>query len=566
VLSPSRGARRSLTALVTAGAVVAVTGAPALAATSTAERVNPPSSIASMGDSITRGFHSAALLTDSVQNSWSTGTNTTVNSLYNRIRAVNPSATATNNALTGAKMGDLPRQAGLSVAQRPDVVTILLGANDACTSTEAAMTPVDTYEAQFRTAMATLSTGLPDSQVLVASIPNIYRLWEIGRNSFGARLAWGTYSICQSMLANAGSTSATDEARRQRVRQRVVDFNAVLAEVCAEYVHCRFDGNAAFGTEFVLSDMSTIDYFHPNVAGQAKAARTLAPALLDLDDRTAPTTVISDDRDADGVDGWFRDDVQVALGSDDTDLSGSEYDVRITGAEGDIAWSRYTAPITVDAEGITSLTARSVDKAGNIEAAQVHEVKIDRTAPSVDVACPAPTLLNGAAGATVTATDGLSGFAVDPNGVHALDTSQVGTHTHVVEVQDRAGNTATASCLFTVAYDYSGVAQPVNADGSSVFRSGSTVPLKFTLSDSQGVRQPTATPVLSVRRVSAGVQGTEVEDVVEATPSTGNRFAWTSAEGRYHYNLSTKGLQSGTYDLTITLDGGQSHVERVSLR
>jgi lysophospholipase L1-like esterase len=568
VLSPVRGARRTLTALVIAGAVVTVTvtGAPAFAATSPAEKVNPPRSIASMGDSITRGFHTAGLLVDVPANSWSTGTNTTVNSLFSRIRAVNPEASATNNALTGAKMNDLPRQALVSVGQRPDVVTILLGANDACTSTEAAMTPVGTYEEQFRTAMSALSTGLPDSQILVASVPNIYRLWEIGRNNLSARFAWGLYGICQSMLANPGSVSVADEARRQRVRQRVMDYNAALAKVCAEYVHCRFDGNAAFNTTFVLSDMSTIDYFHPNVAGQAKAAAVLAPALLDLQDTTAPTTIITNDRDSDGVEDWFRNDVRVTLGSPDADLSGSEYDVRITGAEGDLAWSRYTTPITVDAEGVTSLTARSVDRAGNIEAAQTHQVKIDRTAPSVDVACPAPTLLNGTASAAVTATDRLSGFAVDPNGSLPLDTSQVGTHTHVVEVQDRAGNRASASCQFTVAYDYSGIAQPVNPDGSSVFRAGSTVPLKFTLSDGQGTRQSTATPVLSVRRVSASIVGTEVEDVAEEAPSSGNRFAWSSTEGRYHYNLSTKGLQSGTYHLTITLDGGQSHVERVSLR
>jgi lysophospholipase L1-like esterase len=565
----SRGARRAVTALlttVTASALVAAGATPALGAAPTPEKLNPPDRITSMGDSITRGFHTAGLLADVPNNSWSTGGNTTVNSLYNRIRAENPTATSTNRAVTGARMVGLEGQARTALGDDPDVVTILLGANDACTSTEATMTPVATYEAQFRAGMEVLRTGAPDTQILVASVPNIYRLWEIGRNSFGARFAWGLYSICQSMLANPGSTATADEARRVRVRQRVIDYNATLARVCAEYIHCRFDGNAAFNTPFLLSDMSTIDYFHPNVAGQAKAAAVLAPALLDLADRTAPTTLISNDRDADGVDGWYSRDVAVTLGSEDPDLSGSEYDFRMSGATGDLAWTRYTNAVDVTGEGTTVLTARSVDRAGNIEAAQVHNVKIDKTAPAVQVACPAPVVKNGAASAVVSATDGLSGFAQDPNGAFPLDTSVVGTHTHVVEVQDRAGNTAAASCRFTVQYDYSGLGQPVNADGSSLFKAGSTVPLKFRLFEAGGAQETDATPSLSVRLVTTAVNGVDPEVTVPLAPSTGNRFTWFGGEDQYRYNLGTRGLAAGTYEVTITLDGGQQHTHSFSLR
>ncbi|PWU45848.1 hypothetical protein DLE60_05490 [Micromonospora globispora] len=75
------------------------------------------------------------------------------------------------------------------------------------------------------------------------------------------------------MLANATSTSTTDEARRQRVRQRVIDFNNVLQTECAKYANCRFDGFAAYDYKFVASDVSTRDYFHPSVSGQASVAR-----------------------------------------------------------------------------------------------------------------------------------------------------------------------------------------------------------------------------------------------------------------------------------------------------
>jgi lysophospholipase L1-like esterase len=554
---------RRLCAAFVALVVTAATFGAVPASAAPPERVGPPDSVASLGDSITRGFHSQTLLTDSVQNSWSTGTNTTVNSLYNRIRALNPSATAENRALTGAKMNDLARQAN-NVTAGTDLVTILLGANDACTSTEAAMTPVATYRAQFEAGMESLVANNPDALVYVASIPNIHRLWDIGRTSFSARFAWGFYGICQSMLANPTSTTATDVARRDRVRQRVVDFNAQLADVCADYLRCRFDDNAAFNTNFVLSDMSTIDYFHPNINGQAKAARVLWDETFDFTDATAPTTIISADRDADGADGWYNDDVAVTLSSDDPDLRGSEFDYRTAGATGDLTWTRYSDPITIDDEGVSDITARSIDTNGNVEAAQTLSIKIDKTDPEVTVDCPAdPVLVGSDASATVTASDGLSGFAQDPDGAQQVDTTVAGTFTHQVEVADLAGNTAAASCELIVVYGFGGIEQPVNANGSSIFKHGSTVPLKFGLNDVDGA-VTTAGATITVSKVSNGISGDELEAVSTSAATTGNSFR--VAGDRYLFNLATKPLSSGTYTATITMSGGQTHQVNFSVR
>jgi hypothetical protein len=86
--------------------------------------------------------------------------------------------------------------------------------------------------------------------------PNIYRLWEVGRTSSTARFWWGFYGIFQSMLANPTSFTAANVARRARVLERNVEFNRVLEDVCAEYLWCRFDDDASFNTDLVLSDLS----------------------------------------------------------------------------------------------------------------------------------------------------------------------------------------------------------------------------------------------------------------------------------------------------------------------
>ena len=103
----------------------------------------------------------------------------------------------------------------------------------------------------------------------MASIPDAYQLWALYKDDFFARFIWSVAGICQSLLANPGSTQAADVQRRAAVRQRNIDFNAQLAAVCAQFVRCRFDGNAAFNTAFTTADVSG-DYFHPSVQGQAK--------------------------------------------------------------------------------------------------------------------------------------------------------------------------------------------------------------------------------------------------------------------------------------------------------
>ncbi|MEU9889667.1 SGNH/GDSL hydrolase family protein [Sphaerisporangium sp. NPDC051011] len=254
-----------LTTLVSLLAVVAVVAAPAPAV---AAAPPVPTSIASMGDSITRGFNACGFYVDCPSRSWSTGSTTSVNSHYLRVRNVSPSLVAYNDGKTGAVVADMTAQAQQAVSQRVGYVTILIGANDACTSSESTMTSVADFEARFRSAMSTLTTGLPGAAIFVASVPDVKRLWEVGKDNTAARTAWAAFGICQSLLANPRSTSPADVERRDRVHQRVADYNAVLARVCGEVATCKYDGGAVFSYPFALSQISTWDYFHPNTTGQ----------------------------------------------------------------------------------------------------------------------------------------------------------------------------------------------------------------------------------------------------------------------------------------------------------
>ena len=260
-------ARRLLVSLLLGALLVSILPAVAAAA-------DPPlpGSMAAVGDSITQAASSAGSLgADAPQNSWSTGTSSTVNSHYLRLQAAGApiAGEAYNRSVSGAKMADLDGQMQTVIPLAPDYVTVLMGGNDLCTDTVAQMTDPTVFRDQFATAMATLTAGSPTTYVYVVSVPDVYQLWNLFKGSFWARFIWSSAGICQSLLANPTSTQQADVDRRAAVRQRNIAYNAALAEVCAAYLRCRFDGNAVFNTSFTSGDVSG-DYFHPSVAGQAK--------------------------------------------------------------------------------------------------------------------------------------------------------------------------------------------------------------------------------------------------------------------------------------------------------
>lgn len=247
----------------------------ALAPTAAAAAEAPlPASIAAVGDSITQAASSAGSLgADAPQNSWSTGTSTSVNSHYLRLLSAGADVSGRNynRSVSGAKMVDLNAQmAGLD-AINPDYLTVLIGGNDLCTDTVGAMTSVNAFHDQFQQAMTTLHNVSPDTHVLVVSVPNVYQLWQLFKGNWWARFIWSAAGICQSLLANPTSTQSADVQRRETVRQRNIAFNTQLADVCSQFDQCLFDGNAVFNTPFTTGDVSG-DYFHPSVAGQAKLA------------------------------------------------------------------------------------------------------------------------------------------------------------------------------------------------------------------------------------------------------------------------------------------------------
>jgi len=103
-------------------------------------------------------------------------------------------------------------------------------------------------------------------------------------------------------------------------------------------------------------------------------------------------------------------------------------------------------------------------------------------------------------------------------------------------------------------YNFGGILQPINADGSSVFKQGRTVPTKFQLFDGAGLPVTDACATIEVARISNNIIGDFFEVSSTSAADEGNEFRVVG--NQYIFNLATKDLEPGTYIMRISIDDG----------
>jgi len=102
---------------------------------------------------------------------------------------------------------------------------------------------------------------------------------------------------------------------------------------------------------------------------------------------------------------------------------------------------------------------------------------------------------------------------------------------------------------------FGGFRPPINPDGSSVWKAGRTIPVKFALTDSLGNLITDAACHLSTWQVSSEILGSVPEAAEAVYADAGDTFRYCPEEQQYIYNLSTKGMATGTWMLRVTADG-----------
>jgi hypothetical protein len=139
-------------------------------------------------------------------------------------------------------------------------------------------------------------------------------------------------------------------------------------------------------------------------------------------------------------------------------------------------------------------------------------------------------------------------------------TYSAGTYTPVVTVTDKDGGSGSSSSLSSqpqVSLFYStgqGILQPINYTGPrSAFKLGSTIPVKTKITDCNGAAVSGLTLTVSLRKLDGTPDGTSVEDVYSTVPDQGTTMRFTGTpDYQYIYNLGTKNLTQGDYEVKIT--------------
>jgi hypothetical protein len=236
-----------------------------------------PNSMAILGHSGSTGQNSDPSRpgVDVRANSWATGTNPAVNSVYLRILAKNPKIKGHNVALSqdGATVSDLVIQAQEDVLLKPapELVVIQIMDNDIVCPAKAS--DFSRFRATFVRALAVIAKGSPRSTMFVVSqfgSPGTYArsLTVAERRTFG-----GT-GPCD-FVDSAGRIVPPKVARLDAV---IHGYEAQLKSGCKQFARCRYDGGA-FGNIIDKRAYVSSDLNHFSIKGHAKAAATAWSAM-----------------------------------------------------------------------------------------------------------------------------------------------------------------------------------------------------------------------------------------------------------------------------------------------
>ncbi|MFA6096485.1 MAG: PxKF domain-containing protein [Candidatus Paceibacterota bacterium] len=254
--------------------------------------------------------------------------------------------------------------------------------------------------------------------------------------------------------------------------------------------------------------------------------------------------------------GWYNDNVTLHFEGSDL-LSG-------------ISTMTPDTLISTQGDG-QSITGVVVDMAGNSSSYTVSGINIDKAMPQISINSPqdqAVYIVNQNVVADWYSLDSLSGLdsviGTYPRGA-IIDTSSVGLKTFTVTSKDKAGNILMKTITYYVQYRFGGVLNPMRQDGSSVFKLGSAVPVKFELKDINNNYIRDAKAYLYVIKVSNVVAGTE-EAVSVGEANDGNQFRYDSVSNQYIFNLATKLLSVGTWQIGIKMDDGTFKYLNIGLK
>ena len=130
-------------------------------------------------------------------------------------------------------------------------------------------------------------------------------------------------------------------------------------------------------------------------------------------------------------------------------------------------------------------------------------------------------------------------------------TFPLGTTTVTCSATDKSSNVGKASFKVNVTFSWSGFQPPINANGSSSFKKGTSVSVKFKLT---GASAP-ITDLAAKLYVAKG--GTN--------PALKGTFTYSRTDKTYCFNLATSAMTTGSWQLRIDMGDGVTRAVNITI-
>jgi hypothetical protein len=238
-----------------------------------------PDSLAVVGHSQATGENTVPYENgDTKSNTWASGTNPAVRSVYQRILDVHPpiAGQVTNAAQPGAPIAAIEEQAMSVAGSRPDL--LLVQAIDGDLACPATQTDVRNYGAAVASLLDSVAKASPSTRVFFVSqygSPRTFveSLSPEQRGALGADMGSGP---CAFLDAD-GELVPKEVNRLERI---IRDYERIQAQVCDQHENCSHDAGAFSKVVDQPGDF-TDDFSHLSIQGHASAAELAWHALQD---------------------------------------------------------------------------------------------------------------------------------------------------------------------------------------------------------------------------------------------------------------------------------------------
>ncbi|MCU1402637.1 MAG: hypothetical protein JWM70_961, partial [Microbacteriaceae bacterium] len=200
--------------------------------------------------------------------------------------------------------------------------------------------------------------------------------------------------------------------------------------------------------------------------------------------------------------------------------------------------------------GANSASGTVTDNAGNPAVTTLSGISIDKEAPSITgVNVDGGLFTLGAVPApTCTASDSLSGLSSCVVTTSGGTANGVGTFSYTAKATDKVGNTGTTTGTYRVIYRFDGFLQPINdtahqvGTSTSIFKGGSTIPVKFQLMRANGtVVAANTAPVWLTPAKGAPMSLPVGESLYSAAADSGSTYRYDTSQYLYNWKTTTSG-------------------------